>query len=38
MPLFLDPGHYVDTPLEMTYAAAFPGMPQFWRDVLEKKA
>lgn len=38
MPLFLDPGHYVDVPLEMTYAAAFAGMPQFWREVLERPA
>lgn len=36
MPLFLDPQHYVNVPLEPTYAAAWQGMPSFWRDVLEK--
>jgi hypothetical protein len=36
MPLFIDPGHYVNVPLEMTYAAAFAAMPQFHRDLLER--
>jgi hypothetical protein len=35
MPLFIDPERYVATPLESTYAAAYRGMPAFWRDVLE---
>jgi hypothetical protein len=35
MPLFLRPDHYVNVPLETTYAAAYRGMPAFWRDILE---
>ncbi len=35
MPLFLRPDRYVNVPLEATYAAAYRGMPAFWRDVLE---
>jgi hypothetical protein len=35
MPLFLSPDRYVGAPLESTYAAAYQGMPAFWRDVLE---
>lgn len=35
MPLFLTPECYVPVPLEPTYLAAYRGMPQFWRDVLE---
>jgi hypothetical protein len=35
MPLFLRPGRYVNVPLEETYAAAYRGLPAFWRDVLE---
>ncbi len=35
MPLFLSPERYVSTPLEFTYAAAYRGMPAFWRNVLE---
>ncbi len=35
MPLFLDPGAYVNAPLEPTYAAAYRGMPAFWRDMIE---
>jgi hypothetical protein len=35
MPLFLRPDRYIDVPLELTYAAAYAGMPSFWRDVLE---
>lgn len=34
MPLFLDLEHYVNTPLEATYSAAFAAMPEVWRDVL----
>lgn len=37
MPLFLDPGHYVNVPLEKTYQEAYRRMPAFWRDVLENK-
>ena len=36
MPLFLSPERYVDVPLEMTYCAAWRGMPQRWRRELEK--
>lgn len=35
MPLFLDPGHYVNTPLETTYRAAYEGVPERWRRVIE---
>lgn len=35
MPLFLIPDRYVGAPLESTYAAAYRGMPAFWRNVLE---
>ena len=38
MPLFLDPWHYVDVPLEATYQAAWRGVPRRWRDVLEPPA
>jgi hypothetical protein len=37
MPLFVRPDRYVNVPLEATYAAAYRGMPAFWRDVLEGK-
>jgi hypothetical protein len=35
MPLFLTSERYVNLPLTSTYEAAFQGMPDFWRDVLE---
>jgi hypothetical protein len=35
MPVFLDPDHYINVPLEPTYLASFRDMPAFWRDVLE---
>ncbi len=35
MPLFLDPGWYVNVPLEQTYLAAWRGVPQRWRRVIE---
>jgi hypothetical protein len=38
MPLFLTPDRYVGAPLESTYAAAYRGMPAFWRQVLETPA
>jgi hypothetical protein len=38
MPLFLDDGHYVPVPLEATYQAAWRGVPQRWKAVLEAAA
>jgi hypothetical protein len=35
MPLFLEPGRYIETPLEETYQAAFASVPRRWRTVLE---
>jgi hypothetical protein len=35
MPLFLTPEAYVGVPLEATYRAAWRGVPQRWRRVLE---
>ena len=35
MPLFLDPDHYVNVPLEPTYRAAWEGMPERWRKIIE---
>jgi hypothetical protein len=35
MPLFLTPEHYVNIPLEATYQAAYRGVPEYWRNVLE---
>ncbi len=35
MPLFLDPGHYVNVALEATYAAAYSTLPKRWRRVIE---
>jgi len=35
MPLFLDPGHYVNAPLAETYQQAFDGMPRHLKAVLE---
>jgi len=37
MPMFLDSDFYIDIPLEVTYQAAYRGVPAFWRDVLEGK-
>ena len=37
MPLFLAPEHYVNVPLEHTYAAAWEGVPERWRRVIESK-
>lgn len=36
MPLFLNEDRYVNVPLEATYQAAYRGMPQYWREVLER--
>ena len=35
MPLFLEPEIYINVPLEETYAAAYRGVPQRWKRVLE---
>jgi uncharacterized protein DUF4058 len=35
MPLFLDPGQYVEVPLEETYQIAFASVPRRWRTILE---
>ncbi|MDH3599831.1 MAG: DUF4058 family protein [Candidatus Tectomicrobia bacterium] len=35
MPLFLTPDHYINVPLESTYMAAWRGVPQRWRRVIE---
>ncbi len=35
MPLFLTAERYVYVPLEQTYSAAYRGMPEFWRNVVE---
>jgi hypothetical protein len=35
MPIFLDPGHYINIPLEPTYMAAYEGVPQRWKSVIE---
>ena len=35
MPLFLEPEIYINVPLEETYTAAYRGMPQRWKRVLE---
>ena len=35
MPLFFHAERYINVPLAATYAAAFRGMPRFWRRVLE---
>ena len=37
MPLFLAPEHYINVPLERTYAAAWEGVPERWRRVIESK-
>jgi hypothetical protein len=38
MPLLLDEGHYVPVPLEATYRAAWRGVQQRWKAVLEAPA
>lgn len=35
MPLFPRSDRYIGVPLEATYQAAYHGMPEFWREVLE---
>lgn len=36
MPLFLDPEHYVNLPLESSYMRAMRGMPKHLRNILER--
>jgi len=36
MPLFLDPDHYVNVPLEESYQAAWKTMPERWKRVIER--
>ncbi len=36
MPLFLNPDRYVNVPMELTYQAAFRGLPTFLRDSLNQ--
>lgn len=35
VPLFLDDEHYINVPLEVTYLAAWNGVPDRWKKVLE---
>ena len=37
MPLFLEPEIYINVPLEETYTAAYRGVPQRWKRVLEEQ-
>jgi hypothetical protein len=37
MSLFLSADGFIRLPLEATYAAAYRGMPEFWREVIEGK-
>ena len=37
MPLFLEPGRYVEVPLEETYRVAFDAVPRRWRTILDPK-
>jgi len=36
MPLFLTAERYVNVPLEATYQAAYRGMPEYWRGIIEQ--
>ena len=36
MPLFLDPGYYINIPLQSTYDAAFHGMPGYLRKEMKE--
>lgn len=38
MPLFLHPERFINVPLESTYQQAYRGVPEFWRDVLERQS
>jgi len=35
MPLFLDPDYYINVPLEPDYTAAYRGVPEYWRRVVD---
>lgn len=35
MPLFLQPDRYVSVPLEATYHAAYRGVPEYYRRILD---
>jgi len=37
MPLFLEPEIYINVPLEETYMAAYRGVPQRWKRVLDER-
>jgi hypothetical protein len=37
MPLFLEPGRYVEVPLEETYQLAFDSVPRRWQAILEPR-
>jgi hypothetical protein len=37
MPVFLTPMHYVNVPLEQTYAEAYRGVPERWKRVIEAR-
>jgi uncharacterized protein DUF4058 len=37
MPMFLTSDFYINIPLEVTYQAAYRGVPAFWREVLDGK-
>ena len=36
MPLFLSAERYINVPLEPTYQEAYHGLPEYWRQVIEK--
>jgi hypothetical protein len=38
MPLLMDEGHYVPVPLEATDRAAWRGVPQRWKTVLDRQS
>ena len=37
MPLFLSTEGYINVPLEATYRAAYEGVPERWRRVIEDR-
>jgi hypothetical protein len=37
VPLFLTPERFVSLELEPGYTEAYAGMPEFWRNVIEKR-
>ena len=37
MPVFLTPRHYVNVPLELTYAESYRGVPERWKRVIEDR-